>query len=201
MAVWGAIIACSLVAVGAAVPGKAQLQLDELSSVPVVTLYPNGVQPKIDIANPYANDPASAERGMKDFARFNCVGCHAPNGGGGMGPALSMGDFKYGGSPQNIFLSIYQGRPLGMPAWGETLPKHVIWDLVSYIGSISKQPSTEWGRTISLDTLQTQQVPAEYLKTPDPWQHTQPFGFGQKPNTEVPPELKGKPPTPLGPSK
>ena len=41
----------------------------------------------------------------------------------GMGPALSEGQFIYGSSPANLFLSIYQGRPNGMPAWGEILPE------------------------------------------------------------------------------
>jgi cytochrome c oxidase cbb3-type subunit 3 len=201
MAAVGALIASSFVAAGGVVPERAQTQPDDLASVPVVTLYPNAVVPKTDIANPYANDPASAERGMKYFSQFNCIGCHAPNGAGGMGPSLSMGDFKYGGAAANIFLTIYQGRPAGMPAWGETLPKEVIWDLVSYILSISKHPNTEWGHTVSLDTMKTEQVPAESLQSTEPWSHTQPFGFGQKPNTEIPPELKTTQPTPLGPSQ
>lgn len=56
------------------------------------------------------------------------VGCHAANGGGGMGPALSEGRFIYGSNPANLFLSIYQGRPNGMPAWGEILPESTIWE-------------------------------------------------------------------------
>ena len=71
------------------------------------------------IANPLAQDPQAATRGMQDFIQFNCVGCHAPNAGGGMGPALSEGRFIYGSSPANLFLSIYQGRPNGMPTWGD----------------------------------------------------------------------------------
>ena len=108
-------------------PPAASVDLSEgapsgLVDVPVVNLFPNAVKPAVDIANPYADDPDSAVRGMKDFIQFNCVGCHAANGAGGMGPSLSDADFIYGSEPQNIFLSIYQGRPAGMPAWGGSLP-------------------------------------------------------------------------------
>jgi cytochrome c oxidase cbb3-type subunit 3 len=127
-------------------------------------------------------DAGAVERGMKNFASFNCVGCHADNGAGGMGPALSNKQFVYGGAPANIYLSIGQGRPNGMPAWGTLLPDSVVWDLVAYIESISAEPdSGTWGRTISSDQPREQQVPAERLQTATPWAHTQPFTSGQRP--------------------
>src|SRR5690349_19591134 len=51
--------------------------------VPEVNITPGGVNTRPNIENPLANDPSSVERGMKYFTQFNCVGCHAPNGGGG----------------------------------------------------------------------------------------------------------------------
>ena len=62
------------------------------------------------------------------------------------------------------------------------LPDSLIWDLVSYIQSISNAPAKEWGQTISRATLNTEQVPAEYLQSATPWAHTQAFSAGQKPN-------------------
>jgi cytochrome c oxidase cbb3-type subunit 3 len=121
------------------------------------------------------------QRGMRYFLSFNCVGCHAPNGGGGMGPALSNRAFVYGSDPANVYLSISQGRPNGMPAWGAALPDGVIWDLVSYIGSISKEAESGWGKTFSTETMSKEQVPVEYLQTTSPWDHTQSFSSGQKP--------------------
>lgn len=153
----------------------------EWLKVPEVNIIPGAVNLKPNIENPKAQDPASVERGMKYFGQFNCVGCHAPNAGGGMGPALSEGIFKFGGEPANIYLTISHGRPLGMPAWGALLPDEVIWDLVSYITSISKAPSTEWGRTVSAQSPNIEQVPAEFQETATPWQFTQPFSKGQKP--------------------
>jgi cytochrome c oxidase cbb3-type subunit 3 len=94
--------------------------------VRVSRLHSGDVSFAPQIANLLAQDPQAVTRGMQDFIQFNCVGCHAANAGGGVGLALSEGKFIYGLSPPNVFLSIYQGRPNGMPAWGELLPESTI---------------------------------------------------------------------------
>lgn len=152
-----------------------------LLQAPVTHLFPGAVNPMSPIRNPVAHDPKAADRGMRYFTSFNCSGCHAANGGGGMGPSLSNGTFIYGSTPANIFLSIYQGRPKGMPAWGGSLPEAVIWDLVAYIQNLSNQPNPQWGRTTSAEALKIEQVPAGTIHSVQPWQHTQPFSSGQKP--------------------
>jgi cytochrome c oxidase cbb3-type subunit 3 len=151
--------------------------------VPVTTLFPGAQPDPPQIKNPVQGDPNAEQRGMTYFVNFNCVGCHAPNGGGGMGPALSNNLFTYGSQPENIYLSIYQGRPNGMPSWGGVLPDSVIWDLVTYIGKISNEPNRQWGRTFSADPLspEVEQVPSEQVSTADPWSATKSFNFGQKP--------------------
>jgi cytochrome c oxidase cbb3-type subunit III len=151
--------------------------------VPVSHLLPNGGGPPADFADPAAKDPASATRGMQYFSQMNCIGCHAPNGGGGMGPALSNNIWIYGDSPANIYLTIVQGRPNGMPAFGELLPDEVVWDLVSYIESIKEKPGADYGATTSLapQSPKVEQVPAEAVETTKPWDFTQPFMNGQKP--------------------
>jgi cytochrome c oxidase cbb3-type subunit III len=156
-----------------------------LLDVPVTHIVPGNIDVKPDIKSPVAGDSDAINRGMKYFANFNCSGCHAANAGGGMGPALSNHSFKFGSDPANIYLTITQGRPTGMPAWGTLLPSNVIWDLVAYIESISKAPSDQWGTTTSLDAMKIEQVPAEFQSTPTPWQYTEPFAFGQKPAGEV----------------
>jgi cytochrome c oxidase cbb3-type subunit 3 len=151
--------------------------------VPISHLSPGAIPNRPAIKNPVQGDPMAANRGMKYFINFNCVGCHAPNGGGGMGPALSNNIFIYGAQPENIYLSIYQGRPNGMPAWGSLLPDTVIWDLVTYIGKISNEPTPEWGRTFSASPLSPahEQVGSESTTTDDPWSQTKSFNMGQKP--------------------
>ncbi|UIJ71014.1 cytochrome c [Aurantimonas sp. HBX-1] len=152
----------------------------ELVHVPVTTLYPGDVKVDVPIVNPM-DDPAAVQRGMQYYNQFNCVGCHAPNGAGGMGPSLSNHVWIYGSEPENIYLSILQGRPAGMPVWGGMLPDQVIWDLVAYIKSISRESKAPWGRTVSADGFTIEQVPAEFLQTADPWAYTTPFSYGQAP--------------------
>lgn len=152
---------------------------DKYLKVPMVNNIPGGVAAE-EIRNPMANDPASADRGMQYFNTFNCIGCHAPNGGGGMGPSLSSRTFKFGNEPANHFIVIAHGAPLGMPAWAGRLAENVIWDLVSYIDSISNAPGDEWGTTVSpvAGLPRIEQVPAEFNQTPRPWLATQPFSGG-----------------------
>ena len=151
--------------------------------VPISHLAPGAAPLRPAIKNPAQSDPQARDRGMKYFISFNCNGCHADNGGGGMGPALSNNLFIYGSEPENIFLSIYQGRPNGMPAWGAVLPEAVIWDLVTYIGKISNEPSRQWGRTFSRSPLspEVEQLPSEQVTSSDPWSGTRPFSSEQKP--------------------
>ena len=149
--------------------------------VPINTFVPGAVSVSPRIQLP-ADDPAAAQRGMKAFNAFNCVGCHMGNGGGGMGPALSRRPFIYGSEPQNIYLTIVQGRPNGMPAWGALLPDAIVWDLVAYIRGISNAPAgKEWGTTVAPGSPAIEQVPVELQATATPWAYTQKFSNGQKP--------------------
>lgn len=164
---------------GEAVAGDAQ---NKLLQVPVNTIVPGAVSVRPRIINAAVNDPAAVERGMRAFNAFNCVGCHMGNGGGGMGPALSNRFFLYGGEPENIYLTIVQGRPNGMPAWGAVLPEEIVWDLVAYVLSISSEPaSPSWGVTVAAGSPDIEQVPAELQASARPWDRTQKFSNGQKP--------------------
>jgi hypothetical protein len=57
----------------------------------------------------------------------------------------------------------------------------VIWDIVAYIESISQEPAPPWGVTTSADAFTIEQVPAEYIATAKPWEHTTPFSYSQPP--------------------
>lgn len=163
-------------------PQDAPPMVEPVFTAPISPLLPGDPSPARKPANPVGGDKAAIERGMQDFTRFNCVGCHAPNGGGGMGPSLSDAKWIYGSDPSDVFLTIYQGRPKGMPAWGRALPIPTIWDLVAYVKSLAKEPKG-FGRTFSRDPslAPPEQTPAEFVTTSDPWSSTQPFTDGQKP--------------------
>jgi len=90
----------------------------------------------ITMPNPLGDGPAAVESGKKLFRAMNCAGCHGYDGGGGMGPALNDHYWRYGGAPVQIYKSIYEGRPQGMPAWGRALPADQLWRLTAYVGSL-----------------------------------------------------------------
>ena len=92
--------------------------------------------PALSIANPYNGNAQAIEAGHALFIKMNCAGCHAYAGTGNMGPDLTDQSWRYGGFPIEIYQSIHDGRPQGMPAWGSTLPPQDIWQLVAYIQSL-----------------------------------------------------------------
>lgn len=89
-----------------------------------------------EMPNPLEHDASGVNEGKQLFGRMNCAGCHGYTGKGGMGPDLTDAHWRYGGTPVQIFKSIYEGRPQGMPAWGRALPQRSIWQLTSYIESL-----------------------------------------------------------------
>ena len=64
-------------------------------------------------------------------------------GGGGMGPALMDDKWIYGSEPANIYATIIEGRPNGMPAFGGHLTNEQVWQLVAYVRSMSGQVSED----------------------------------------------------------
>jgi len=45
--------------------------------------------------------------------------------------------WSYGGDATSIFETISKGRPNGMPAFGNRIPKDQIWALAAYVRSIA----------------------------------------------------------------
>jgi cytochrome c oxidase cbb3-type subunit 3 len=43
----------------------------------------------------------------------------------------------YGAEPANIFATIVQGRPNGMPSFRGRIPEYQVWQLVAYVRSMS----------------------------------------------------------------
>jgi cytochrome c oxidase cbb3-type subunit 3 len=102
--------------------------------------------------NRYETSAYQLSEGKRLYSWFNCKGCHA-NGGGGSGPALTDGRWKYGGDLLNIVTTIRDGRPNGMPAFGGKIPAEQIWQIAAYVRALSQnypQPAAP-GRS---DTMQ-----------------------------------------------
>lgn len=106
--------------------------------IPATTLFPGTTIVVPSIENPYAGDAEAIAAGERHFQAFNCSGCHAPLGGGGMGPPLSDEEWIYGSEPGQVYLSIMHGRPAGMPAWGAMLPEKTVWELAAYIDTLDE---------------------------------------------------------------
>jgi len=89
-----------------------------------------------DSGGPYANNAYAISEGQQLFSEMNCTGCHS-QGGGGIGPPLMDAQWIYGSAAPQIFASIVQGRPNGMPAFRGKLSNDQVWALVAYVRSLS----------------------------------------------------------------
>jgi len=85
--------------------------------------------------NPYEDNAYAMTEGQRLFEWFNCSGCHA-RGGGGIGPPLMADVYRYGKYPGDIYLSIVEGRPNGMPAWRGRMTEYEVWQIVTYVQAL-----------------------------------------------------------------
>jgi cytochrome c oxidase cbb3-type subunit III len=126
---------------------------------PTFVQHPDNIQPGLalrggflQLTNPFEGDKAKIKEGSALFVSYNCMDCHGADGSGAMGPSLADGRWHFGGTAGEVFQSIYEGRPEGMPAWGGRIPDDQIWRLVAYVQSLGtgKDVSTEnfTGKTI-----------------------------------------------------
>ena len=97
-----------------------------------------GVKSAAGPGSPYESNAYGVAQGKHLYRWYNCSGCHA-NGGGGFGPALMDADWRYGSEPAQIYQSIVQGRPNGMPSFGGHIPEDQVWQIVAYVRSMSGQ--------------------------------------------------------------
>jgi cytochrome c oxidase cbb3-type subunit 3 len=105
------------------------------------------VPPGGTLHNPHAGDKAVAANGALLFTTMNCDGCHGPDASGAVGPNLGDGRWRYGGADPEVFMSIYYGRPKGMPAFGGALGEEGVWTLVTYLHSLpapQNLPTESW---------------------------------------------------------
>ena len=121
-------------------PAPAATWLAEpLAAVRTSTLAAGASNPVPEIRNPYADDPGAIAQGRQLFLSFNCAGCHGGAGGGGIGPPLADEEWIYGDSDANIYATIVQGRPNGMPAFGPSLQGEAAWKLAAFVRSLGKR--------------------------------------------------------------
>jgi cytochrome c oxidase cbb3-type subunit III len=135
------VVALALLAACACEREERRITEPPVASAPVDSIRMSPIQPgpltPVPATDaPYAENAYAINEGKRLYSAYNCEGCHFL-GGGGMGPALMDGAWIYGSDPANIFSTIVQGRPNGMPAFGSKIPRYQIWQLASYVRSMS----------------------------------------------------------------
>jgi cytochrome c oxidase cbb3-type subunit III len=147
-------VVVGVVAMGAAGVGWA-LQASApaaASSAPSLIAHPDHIQPglptqrpQLTLVNPREHDPRAVEEGKQLFIAYNCADCHGSEGSGDTGPSLQDGRWHFGGTAGDVYESIEEGRPDGMPSWGGRIPESQVWALVTYVRTLSdgKDVSTE----------------------------------------------------------
>ena len=99
-------------------------------------LRPGPAVRQAGLRSEYEENAWAVAEGKRLYRQFNCNGCHA-EGGGSIGPALMDDRWIYGSEPENIFETIVEGRPNGMPSFKGRLGNDQVWQLVSYVRSMS----------------------------------------------------------------
>ena len=115
------------------------------TQAPTMVAHPQHIQPGLapqqplaSLTNPYEGDAQRTAEGGKLYVAYNCIDCHGAEGSGFMGPSFQDSRWHFGGSAGEVFQSIYEGRPEGMPAWGGRIGDDQIWRLVAYVQTLSK---------------------------------------------------------------
>jgi cytochrome c oxidase cbb3-type subunit III len=112
-------------------------ETDRIQSKALVPIMAGGSPQPAHVRNDYENNAYAMSEGKRLFSSFNCYGCHGGSGGGGMGPPLIDDVWIYGNAPEQIFSSIVEGRPNGMPSFRNKLPNYQVWQLAAYVRSMS----------------------------------------------------------------
>lgn len=119
----------------------------------------------------YEHNAWHMSEGKRLFTWFNCNGCHG-HGGGDIGPPLMDERWIYGGEIDQIYLTIAQGRPNGMPAFAGKIPPQQIWQLAAYVRSMggfgpkSARPSRD--DHIQVPAEQSRKEPIRSAPAPTP---------------------------------
>jgi len=90
------------------------------------------------VSGPFEDNAYGVSEGKRLYTQYNCAGCHF-NGGGGIGPPLMDDVWIYGSEPVNIYSTIVEGRPNGMPSFRNKIPDEQVWQIASYVRSLSGQ--------------------------------------------------------------
>ena len=113
-----------------------------VAKIPVTSFGAGGPATNPVTGNEYEENAYAMAEGKRLYLAYNCVGCHA-NGGGGMGPPLIDDKWIYGFEPGQVYATIVQGRPNGMPSFMNKIPDYQVWQIAAYVRSMSGLASAD----------------------------------------------------------
>lgn len=102
------------------------------------------VRASLPTTNPKRGNPDEIAEGAKVYATI-CVACHMPDAKGLVGPSLVDPYWKYGASDAELYATVADGRPGGMPPWGPQLGGEKIWEVLAYIETLPKTTEPGFG--------------------------------------------------------
>lgn len=105
---------------------------------------PRDTPPPPEIERGSKPDEETLSEGRTLYNQYNCSGCHAA-GGGAIGPALIDDEWIYGDGLDNIFYTIVEGRPQGMPAYRGRISDGQIRTIAQYVKSLAAADTTSAG--------------------------------------------------------
>ena len=106
------------------------------NAVRQIELQPGGAIVEESTSTRYDANAYALSQGKRLYEGMNCAGCHF-HGGGGIGPPLMDDEWIYGSDPAQIFKTIVEGRPNGMPSFKGKLGNSQVWQIVAYVRSLS----------------------------------------------------------------
>lgn len=87
-------------------------------------------------ADEYERNAFHLNEGKRYYEWYNCYSCHAA-GGGDIGPPLMDDKWRYGGEIEQIYSSIVEGRPNGMPSFAGRVPEQQAWEIAAYVRAMA----------------------------------------------------------------
>jgi cytochrome c oxidase cbb3-type subunit 3 len=83
------------------------------------------------VVNPFEGNEEAISDGEELYDAF-CSDCHG-DGSGGSGPSLMDDEWIYGKSNGQIYASIVNGTPGGMPAMGREFKEKETWKIIAFL--------------------------------------------------------------------
>jgi cytochrome c oxidase cbb3-type subunit 3 len=107
------------------------------AEVSVARVQAEELRASLPQTNPFHGNEAAIAEGSQVFTE-TCVACHLPNAQGLVGPSLVDPYWKYGSSDPELYATVADGRPGGMPGWSSLLGAEKIWKVLAYLETLPK---------------------------------------------------------------